>query len=216
MPAERLGAVATAIGRFDVMGLDANAPPGFVSHVGLVETAAQFAAGTPLDFVEMGPPLRRGPWTPETWGYVPPTVDEENRIGLFIDEQMDEHEAAKRRRDGGYIVRPHSEPQREADGTTVYVRYSCAGFVVEAYRAAEIDLVVTDEHDLPSVSLDMIERAYPMARNHERLRGLWGIPGNGPWHILMAGHLLHALARSAGEIRSEPYRPIEGDEVFPR
>ena len=216
MPAGRFGASPIDIAPLDVMGFDAAHRVNFISHVGLANSRhPQFVTGTYADLVDMQPPLHRGgnPVQAQTWGSVPLTVDEQNRINLFIDERIDEHRAASARKVDQYIIRPHTLPRCDADGTVLYWLYSCVGFVVEAYRVAGLDIIVTDEARLPPVTLAMIESAYGTIR--EVLRGRFGIPGTGNWPVLMAGYVLHALNRTSSEIRSTPYQPQIGDEVFP-
>lgn len=216
MPAARLTATPIGVGRFDIMGFDAAAPDHVIGHVGLaVNSVGAFSAGQTIGVVHMQPPMAAGghPLEPQACGSVPCTVDETQRINLFVDEQIAEHEAEGLRW-RGYIVRPHAKSEQEADGTTVYRRFSCAGFVVEAYRATELDVVVTDEDLLPQFSLDVIERAYPFVRGHARARAFFGLQGDGPWPVLMPGHILHALDRTTEDIRRSPYQPREGDEFF--
>ena len=215
MPAVRLTPAALKFGRFDVMGFDAEAPPKFVRHVGLASDAGETAVDGPaVELLEMGPPLGKGIEKPQCAGHVPLTVEEENRINLFVEEQVLEHQAAQLRRWKGYIVHPHVKPHEADDGTVIYHLYSCAGFVVEAYRATEIDVVVTENENLPLISLKSLLPAYEGIENHPDLRAEFGIPGDGPWPVLMPGYVLRALARPTEEIRNVPYQPLAGDELF--
>jgi hypothetical protein len=96
-----------------------------------------------------------------------------------------------------------------------YRRYSCAGFVLDAHLQVEIELVETDEASLPEVGRDEIGAAYPeLARMDDQRRTWLGIPGDGPWRVLLAGYVLHALNRPTDKIRSEPYRARPGDCRF--
>lgn len=216
MPAQRLTVDVIPIGRFDVIGIDVEAQANFVKHVGLAAEAVPVSsAGPPLKLIEMMPPLARDapPTTPQCSGQIPITVDEENRINLFIDEQFEEIESANMRKFfDGYIVLPHTAPVFEVDGTLVFRKYSCAGLVVEAYRATDLDLIVTDD-TLPLIALDVLRVAYPEVRS-ERVRTIVGLTGEGPWPVLLPGYVIHALKRPSEEIRRVPYRPKVGDEIF--
>ena len=218
MPAARLGSSPVDVERFDIFGIDAAGGANFVAHVGLSANAyAQFNAGNEAELIHMQPPLARGPSliAPETWATALLTIDEERRIDLFIDERIEEHRANHVRRFSQYVIRPHAVAHREADGTAVFWLYNCAGFVVEAYRSAGLNFIETDETILPSVTKEAILAAYPDAIRFQRRWDALGIPGDGPWPVLMPGYLVHALARSTEDIRRQPYIPRSGDEAFP-
>jgi len=96
-----------------------------------------------------------------------------------------------------------------------YRRFSCAGFVLDAHRQVEINLLLVDEEALqalPEVDEQMLVLAYPDA-NRRRLHRL-GVPGNGPWRIILAGYVFHALDRTSQQIRDRPYQAKPGDERF--
>ena len=117
-----------------------------------------------------------------------------------------------------YVVHPHVREQTAPDGTVIYRRFSCAGFVIEAYREVGIELVVTEEGRLPSVPLNTLLLAYPDLQaelQSPRLRRMCGLPGEGPWAVVLPGYVLHSLDRPESEIRGSPYLPREGDEFFP-
>jgi hypothetical protein len=117
-----------------------------------------------------------------------------------------------------YCILPHAEPYREDDGRYVRTRFSCAGFVLEAYKLARIALLEPD--GLPMVGMDVLRLAYPIQM---RLLGSGrinadslGLTGDGPWPVLLCGYLFHSLNRSANEIREQPYAPAAGDWLFTR
>jgi hypothetical protein len=41
-----------------------------------------------------------------------------------------------------------------------------------------------------------------------------GLKGAGPWPVLLCGYLFHSLARTADEIREQPYSPTIDDRFF--
>ena len=217
MPATRLTSTPIDVGRFDVFGMDSQQSPMFVAHIGLAVSAyRQFKSGDSAALVHMQPPFASGrSFEPQVLGCAPLTVDEENRINIFVDGLLDEYEAGQVRRAKQYVIAPHAKPFREADGTIVYWRYSCAGFVVEAYRSVELTIIATAATELPPVSLKSICAAYPFAENYRKTWDDWGITGDGPWPVLLPGHVLHSLNRPAEEIRQVPYVAKDGDEVFP-
>jgi hypothetical protein len=50
----------------------------------------------------------------------------------------------------------------------------------------------------------------------DRMREELGIPGDGPWRVVLAGYVMNALDRPESAIRSLRYSPRPGDEFFPR
>jgi len=77
-----------------------------------------------------------------------------------------------------------------------------------------IELIQIDANSLPNVERTTIMSAYPLAEGHVALLQDWGLEGDGPWKVVLAGYVLHALNRSTEEIRQEPYRAKAGDEHF--
>lgn len=147
---------------------------------------------------------------------------ERRRIKAFVDERMSERDAQKARLDRmqtierrcqEYSIHPDYVPPNE--NTTLW-RFSCVGFVLRAYETARIQLLNRDS--LPMISLEKLKAAYPSwagllskAEVRERL----GIGQGREWPIVLAGYVLHSLAREAAEIRNAPYVVDAGDEHFP-
>ena len=219
MPARRIGDGGCVIRLFDVVGRDSATIPEFTRHVGLAaEGRSAHGPSDALPWEHMGPPLLRGDWSGpvHSLGMAGLSVDQIRQIRLFIDELENEYEGVKAR--SQYVVAPHVRDEKADDGTTKHRQFSCAGFVIEAYREAAIDLLTTEVNELPDVGLNTLLQQYP---DQERvllsplLRRKVGLDGDGPWPVVLAGHVLNSLARSEPEIRSRPYRPEVGDEFFP-
>jgi len=220
MPAQRVGATAIAIRRLDVVGQDASSEPGFIGHLALAgEDRPSYEASTVLPVLHMRPPLERvSECRANCVGSAGLTADEKLQIGLFSDEVESEYHAAQVRNVQQYVISPHVDEVRREDQSVVCRRFSCAGFVIEAYREARIDVLATRRDDLPVVSLDTLKTQYPGFAghlDHLRLRDRLGIPGDGPWPVVLAGYVVNALNRPEAEIRATPYRAIVGDEFFP-
>jgi hypothetical protein len=221
MPARRLDNNPLPVRRNDVVGQDSDSVAEFVRHAAL--TAAEHSAVTlsvALPLTDMGPPLAQGgdEQTFQAHGSVPLTADEVAQIDLFVDRIAAEYQANRAGKRQQYVVHPHCAPVTADDGTVIYQRFSCGGFVLEAYRFVGIDLVVTEEGTLPAVAIDILRLAYPDQQrvlDSPRLREALGLTGTGPWPILLAGYVLHSLRRPEAEIRGSPYQPRLGDEYFP-
>jgi hypothetical protein len=147
----------------------------------------------------MGPPLRHGE-TIRADAVGKPELDDGDfrRIKIFIDRHASEHASISlvglRGAAKVYCILPHAERLREEDGRYVRKRFSCAGFVFEAYKAAGITLV--DADGLPPVTLEQIKLAYPSYESlldHARFRGSMGLSGQGPWAVMLCGYLINAL-----------------------
>lgn len=222
MPAVRLGGTTIAIRKYDVVGQDSAGTPGFVGHVGLAgEFRDLFGRSDEVPLVHMRPPLEIGSSadTIDCAGTVGLTMEEMLQIGLFIDEMESEYLAARLRSDRRrqYVIAPNVQPVTAPDGTVIYHRYSCAGFVIESYREIGIPLLRTDAEGLPAVSLETLVRQYPdleTVLQNPRMREAYGIPGEGPWPVVLAGYVINALDRAEDEIRRVPHTPEGGDEFF--
>jgi len=225
MPSYRVNGSKLTLAVFDIVGQDGDAP-GFVRHSGLVAESGSYESGR-VGVHEMGPPLKiPGKMHAHVIGAAELTDDEVRRIQVFIDRHASEHKATMSLRGHNllrsigrlYCIYPHRSPYREADGRTVRMRFSCAGFVFEAYKNGGVRLV--DEDTMPPVDMRLIRQAYP---DFTRLiddgnvdPSALGLTGSGPWPVMLCGYLFHALNRDPAAVRSENYSPTKGDEIFPR
>lgn len=75
---------------------------------------------------------------------------------------------------------------------------------------------MTDQDQLPPVSLQLLDAAYPGVEARPDLRARYKLGGDGPWNVVLAGYVLNALDRPVDAIRREPYQPVPGDGFFPR
>lgn len=219
MPAQRLDNTPITVRRFDVAAQDSGDIPEFVRHIGLAQRHQQGVTrkNAALTLIHMGPPLSKHALALEidATATAALTANETMQIRAFIDELQLEYAAQEARGFRQYVIHPHAtEPDRQFP----FRRFNCAGFVVEAYRDAGIELVQLDDGSLPRVSLETLKRAYPdQAKSLERkkLRATLGLDGDGPWPVLLAGYVINAMARLAPLIRNVPFVPSIGDEFFP-
>lgn len=221
MPARRLDSSPRAVRRNDVVGQDSAAVGEFVRHAGLAaDEHPEVTDAVALRLTDMGPPLAQGgdEQFVHVHGCVPLTLDEIAQVDLFIDRVASEYQAMRAAGRQQYVVLPHCLAVEGEDGTVIYHRYSCGGFVIEAYRFVGIELLVAEASPLPAVGLDTLRLAYPdlqRALDSPRLREYLGLVGSGPWPVVLAGYLLNSLRRTEAEIRENPYRPQLGDEYYP-
>jgi hypothetical protein len=226
VPSYRVAGSTLSLSIFDVVGQDGG-ESGFIGHSGLAESAGSQNAAR-IFVLDMGPPLHgpggSGQVRANVVGSAALTDDEVQKIKTFVNRHANEHlvflqfgatrliKAAPQM----YCVRPHASPFYEDDGRYARTRFSCAGFVFEAYKKARIQLL--DSDNLPMVNIAVIKLAYPeQVRLMEAGRispGALGLEGSGPWPVLLCGYLFHALNRDADVIRHEPYAPSIADRHF--
>jgi hypothetical protein len=222
MPSQRLNRDTIQVSKFDIAGCDSANGRFFIRHVGLFEHSHQsFNSDGSASLVHMGPPLEStsGAVKIQVVGTLPLSEDETRQIGAFIDDVQNEYEAAGLSGLSQYTIRHLVDAVRDNDGSVVYRKYSCVGFVVAAYSEAGIELLDRNEEELPPVSLETLLKAYPDQKNaleNPRLRERFGLSGEASWPIMLAGYVFHSLNRAQSEIRSVPYTPKAGDELFPR
>ncbi len=228
MPSYRVMGASVSHSKYDVVGQDRRQPQ-FIAHVGLAahEAVSQVNA---VAIIDMGPPLHVAgelrSIAAHAIGSAELTDDELQKMRTFIDQHAGEHASMMqlsnvevlRRAPEMYCICPHAEPFCEEDGRYVRMRFSCAGFALEAYRFARIRLLALDA--LPALDIDVLRTAYPA---HVRLMedgrisaASLGLSGSGPWPVLLCGYLFHSLNRTADTIRESPYAPMAGDQFFMR
>lgn len=226
MPSHRVTKSTISLSRFDIIGQD-GAESGCIGHSGLAASAGSQNAGS-IPVLDMGPPLHGHSNTAHVRGDVVGiadlTDDEVQKIRTFVDRHANEHSVFSqlsgtrilKMAPQMYCVLPHASTLNESDGRYARTRFSCAGFVLEAYTKARIRLL--DLNGLPMVDMAIIVTAYPKETQMIQ-RGMvskedLGLDGDGPWPVLLCGYLFHALDREADAIRQEAYSPDVMDRYF--
>jgi hypothetical protein len=214
VPATRLLDLEVQMAPFDVVGQDGKPP--FIRHLGLGAEAGLFPR-TDVSVHEMGPPLGSpSSMQADVHATAGLTDDESRKIKVFIERHAGEHLARKLGKRQSYCILPHARAAGESDGTFTHTQFSCAGFAVEAYRFARIEMLDLDQ--LPDAPLEVIIDAYPdqaAALQSAKIRAENGLEGDGPWPVLLCGYVIHALNRTPAEIRQTRYRPRLSDLTFP-
>jgi len=217
MPALDLEQGPQSLSRYDVVGMHADRQRRFVMHVGLHDADNRSVeVDDDVSAVHMRPPLKHGEAIKaHVAGHVPLTNDEIKEISAWIEEIADEYHASGANAIRQYVVDPPWEDEADPNtGVRRYRRYSCAGFVLDSHLQVDIELLKIDAGALPEVDQDTIASAYPEALRYRKRLREFGLRGNGPWKIVLAGYVLHALRRPTEQIREEPYQAQSGDEQF--
>ena len=209
MPAIILGIADAA--RFDVVG-SRHEETGIILHVGLMAGEARLEMGRVVQVHDMGPPLNVEP--PNTFpvavhGSLPLTREEREGIDEWLAEILPLASSCK------YLASPSARLHRdEITGQIAFWEFSCAGFVAMAYERGA-DVVLVKQSELPPLSADQAYALWGQGRRREvfaRLASLFGLNGEGPWLVLVPGHIFHALQQGRSFL---PYRPSATDISFP-
>jgi len=220
---------------FAIVGQYAVEPKGFVQHVALLVAQCEVSSASQVSVWHMGPPLRvtdpgasasvpAGECRADLVIEIPLAADDRNAM-LHWKSKVE-----KERRPSAlfqqYVIDPPIVWIRSETGRKLYRRFSCAGFVMSCYASAGI-FILNQETDFPAASLADVERAYPQLRRLLQMapaaqaklgfRDLadFGIPGDGPWQIVLAGYIFHSCHRlTAATHRLTPYSPISVKEAF--
>lgn len=186
------------------------------------EGGAEATKTTNIQCVHMGPPFGTHRYECDAAGTASLSGAERRMIKKFVDDRLEEREAQKARlrltrRDRDirteYCILPSA--QRPTPAFPLW-RFSCVGFVLQAYQTARIELLGLP---IPLRNLDELKRFYPSAAgklDDPKVRKQLGIADAGPWPVALVGYVLHSLNREPAVIRSAPYVPAAGDELFPR
>lgn len=223
MPAWQVEVESGRIARYDVCALYGERR-GFLAHAILCDEEAERtidAKTANVHAVQMGPPLRRS----ITLAHVVATASlsdiEKRQIKSFVDDRLLERKAHVARlaqrgdkwgAESEYTICPHA---RAPDGDVPMWRFSCTGFVIQAYAEAGIVLL---SDDVPSVTLETVKEAYSWAQHRLSdpvFRAQMGIGNGESWPVVFVGYVIHSLSRDPAEIRRQPYRPISGNEFYP-
>lgn len=201
--------------RYNVVGQQVEGETRFVKHVGLFnEDNQSVKMGDEVKVLHMRPPLEQGGTIKvHVAGQVPLMKGEIDEIKAWSCEIKDEYEKNKVCKKDQYIIHPHWKDECDPNtGVRRYRRYSCVGFVFDSHLQVDIELLQIDEGSLPDVYPHTIKSAYGLKPGS--LLAKFGLEGNGPWKVMLAGYVLHALNRPTYQIRQEPYRAGEGDGQF--
>ena len=231
MAATRLhpGASPQRVGIFGVIGQISNS--GYVDHVGLLRTGNTVTYNAQVKIYHSGPPLQVGQLDTDTGQ---PVVGEVpvHLVGWIDDLEIEEWsgiqswiEDVRTRISPGLrklnyrIDPPFHEVKDPVTGRIIHCEYSCVGFVLRCYEeGAGIILLNHDPAGLPAVEKDILREIY--GEIVDRLRGRFaasvGLPGDGPWKLVLSGYVFHALNRPNDQIRTTPYEVKRVEEAaFP-
>jgi len=223
-----------SVPRYSVVGKYTSEPGSrFVQHVGLTRDEGPTSHGTEVPVWDMRPPLVAGTISASKTqqdatcpahvvGWLSLTSDEREGITDWlaeVDKQVRPNTRSGLAEQYTVSLRPEDQWHHDEKGVPLYRRFSCVSFVLAAYLdGAGINLVDTSNPEtLPEVDLETVARAYgEHLRRLAHVRAEVGLPGAGPWRILLAGYVCHAMNRTDESIRIAPYTvPGAAEADFP-
>lgn len=217
MPAFDLAQGRQTLTRYDVVGQHAEDGTRFVTHVALHD-ADDFAveADGDVSVVHMSPPLKQGEAIKaHVAGRVPLTNDEIKEISAWIKEIADEYDKTGVGARDQYVIDPPWKDEIDPNtGVRRYRKYSCVGFVLDGHLQVDIELLRIKKSSLPRINQKTIASGYPGAAENPEQLAEFGVEGPGPWRIVLAGYVLHALDCESEQIRRGPYQAQRGNEQF--
>jgi hypothetical protein len=205
--------------RYSVVGMySEEAGSRFVCHLALLREDGRLTYGATSQVWDMAPPLVAGEQSrhkagrdaaceAHLVGWVDLTAEEQEGVTDWLAEvDKQDRPLGQREKWKQYTLSldPRDEWHRDERGVPIFRRFSCVTFVMSAYQeGAGVRLLdVSNPARLPEVELETVARAYgDEVRRLARLRAIIGIPGDGPWRIVLAGYVLHALHRPEEHIR---------------
>lgn len=141
----------------------------FVRHAALLKDRCDLNSTTPVEVWHVGPPIVSGPETAQQ-----PSAVTKVRVDVIGDLALSESECeaitdwragVEKERRGihlkpfeQYKILPHVDRDKSEEGRRGSRRFSCTGFVIEAYDAAGIQLLNLDQ--LPLADEAHLKKAY--------------------------------------------------------
>jgi len=205
----RKASLRFAARRLAIVGVYAGESSQFVRHAALLREAANLRSASEVAVWHMGPPVSLSTGSPqwcrcELIGQIELSNEEIEAIDDWIASVSTQYTGFPILPFQQYVVAPHMVWVKSEEGRSLRQRFSCVGYVIEAYRSAEIDLI--DVSTVPDVERGMVEMIYgslgriagnPALANYLGFAGFddLGVPGDGPWPVVLPGYLFHSARR---------------------
>lgn len=226
MPVYLTSLGSVSVSPYDVLGQFSS--EGILTHAMLCEEQGVrdgVTAQTQLSVAHMGPPLGKQRASSDAIGSAELNASHKRKIKTFVDDRLLERKAEEMRlaklKKRTQIRREYCIFPDAVKPTADFPlwRFSCVGFVIQAYRRARVVLL---DSSTPLSTLDEVKQLYPSladSLDNQDERHQLGLIDGTEWPIRFVGYLFHSLARTVEEIRgpnSIPYTPQKGDERYPK
>lgn len=222
--------------QYAIVGCYAEAGNDFVKHAALLRRNGEVNPTNPVDVFHMGPPIVTGDETglrnssskqihAHVIGDLLLDQSECEAVTDWLAGVEKEHRELRLKLFEQYKILPHVDRDVSEEGRRGSRRFSCAGFVIEAYRAAEIELLELGQ--LPQAKELELQHAYSSLIEIEKRpvevqlklgfkgRKDLGLTDADGWPIALPGYLFHSTSRATDESpRPQPYRPKGVHEAY--
>lgn len=219
-------------GGFSIVGQRSNDIPGFVTHVALTRSSGEIERRTGIEVFHVCPPISAGnsPSRLDQCDLIADlALDQEETASIEtwragVDREVTQHPDVRAFQQ--YTLIPHVRWHTAENGRRIRRRFSCIGFVTDAYESAGIQLLdptclpQAGEHDLRIAFPDLarLEAAPPHVTERKlgfKGRSDLGILGSGPWPVMLPGYAFQATERATAEHpRPASYRPTSVDDAY--
>lgn len=235
MSASTLPEFLVDLSQYAVVGTKRKSRGHYVTHVAILRDAVEVFYDCEVDVYHMRPPLIVGDPTPgrtsnlgkikiHVYGCIDMDDFERDQIQNYLAKLASIASLDLTPLGRGlpkdwvqYQILP-AKQEIEFEGQIVPL-CSCAGFICLIYDKIHIQLCEEEWHPFfPWVDQEVIERIYPVRFHYPEHRFLLkacGLGEDGPWPVLLPGHIIHAFNRSEVEIRTQPFLPEEWHCQFP-
>ncbi len=203
--------------RFAVVGVYSEHRP-FVRHAAILNAETEFNGECKVALSHVGPPIENQ-YTGDCHivGQIGLSNEEIEAVADWLASIETQYTQTKILPFQQYVVAPHMVWVKSEEGRPLRQRFSCVGYVIEAYAAANVSLI--DSESLPDAEMKDVETAYPDLRRllakpelakHYGFKDLddLGLVGPGPWKVAFPGYLFHSTKRfERAQPRPNPFAP---------
>ncbi len=203
--------------RFAVVGVYSQDRP-FVGHAAILTAATEFNGECKVALSHVGPPIENlDTGDCHIVGQIGLSNEEIEAVADWLASIETQYTPTKILPFQQYVVAPHMVWVKSEEGRPFRQRFSCVGYVIEAYAAANVWLI--DSESLPDAKMEDVETAYPNLRRllakpelakSYGFKGLddLGLVGPGPWKVALPGYLFHSIKRfEQAQPRPNPFAP---------
>lgn len=204
------------ISKYAIIGeYAADGPARFVKHAAIVRQDCKLLKSAPIEVWHSGPPIVAGALTSPSPGHATCKSDIVGDLCLTTSETeaIDDWLATVEKEIcqkslkpfEQYTILPHMKWHLSEEGRRTHRRFSCAGFVIEAYQSSNISLLSSE---LPLADEEQLATAYrglfEIEKREKRIQDYVGFKGRsdlgltaaGPWPIALPGYLFHSTERA--------------------
>lgn len=211
--------------KYAIVGVYSQSNHSFVQHAALLASDQDLDKRCEVEVHHMGPPLGDQVGCEcHLLGQIELTSEEIEVIENWVASVETQYTAIYVQPFQQYTIYPHMTWIFSEEGRPLRQRFSCVGYVIEAYREAGVHLV--DLSQVPDTDGSCLEILYPeivrISKSPPRLKEKLGfkgfddlgLSGKGPWKLVLPGYLFHATREHhAGKARPGSFLPSTREQA---